>query len=58
VTLPANPTKPVSTGRTFRSVLLPIAALLFASTMLSACVVEEPGYDHHGWWWWHHHDEH
>jgi hypothetical protein len=30
-----------------------LAALLFATSMLSGCVVE-PGYYHHGGWGWHH----
>ena len=34
-----------------RTVLL-VIGLLFASTMLSGCVIE-PGY-HHGWGGWHH----
>jgi hypothetical protein len=35
-----------------RSLLL-IVGLLFATTMLTGCVVE-PGYYHHGGWGWHH----
>ncbi|MDR3538111.1 MAG: hypothetical protein P4L71_16580 [Acetobacteraceae bacterium] len=38
-----------------RSLLL-LVGLLFATTMLSGCVIEEPG--HHGWGWgWHHHGD-
>jgi hypothetical protein len=35
--------------------LMLLAGLLFATTMLSGCIVEEPGHPH--WWGWHHHDE-
>lgn len=38
-----------------RSILL-LAGLLFATTLLSGCVIEEPGYYHPHWGWWHHHD--
>ena len=35
-----------------RSIFL-LVGLAFATTMLSGCVVETPGYYH---WGWHHHD--
>jgi hypothetical protein len=36
--------------------LVLLVGLLFATTMLSGCVVEPvgPGYYHHGWDGWHH----
>jgi hypothetical protein len=33
--------------------LLLLVCLLFASTMLSGCIVETPG-PYHGGWGWHH----